>query len=84
LKAGAVAQLGERRVCNAEVAGSIPVGSIERFMAGSAVFASRREKFGKSLGWCEPFRAVMRKITARKSPHDGPRRPWAAVKILDK
>jgi hypothetical protein len=24
---GAVAQLGERRVCNAEVAGSIPVGS---------------------------------------------------------
>ena len=27
---GAVAQLGERRVCNAEVAGSIPVGSMRR------------------------------------------------------
>jgi hypothetical protein len=26
---GAVAQLGERRVCNAEVAGSSPVGSSE-------------------------------------------------------
>ena len=30
LQAGAVAQLGERRVCNAEVAGSIPASSTNR------------------------------------------------------
>ena len=50
---GAVAQLGERRVCNAEVAGSIPVGSnwqpgvLRRAFPGTAAVRGNLRLAGK-------------------------------------
>ncbi len=66
---GAVAQLGERRFCKAEVAGSIPVGSM-----GKAVrpgnFGRGQEVCGKGLAKFERWR-IMLCSNARNRRADG-------------
>ena len=51
---GAVAQLGERRTCTAEVAGSIPVSSTKRVVSQLGDFTSALDMLVRVL--CNPYR----------------------------
>ena len=47
---GAVAQLGERLVCNQEVVGSNPIGSTKKIAEGRMKIAECRRRSGASFG----------------------------------
>ena len=64
---GAVAQLGERRVRNAKVGGSIPLGSTMSDSAAYALGVRRRSRFGASASG-HRGRAIPRRSWSTPSP----------------